>query len=193
MAEPDDELERVAGDLADTLDALRQELEADRRGPPRVVDLLRFTERYTIPAVIAVLEANIRILELLAGGIRVATGDEAPAERRGATADAARATLDALDSALQDATRALSGGTPANPEARELLQEARSLRAELDDRLERETGTRPPSDSQSQDDTSKDPVSIDVDSELQGIREDVEAERQARERLDDRLDGDDEQ
>lgn len=193
MAESDDELERVAGDLADTLDALRQELDADRRGPPRVVDLLRFTERYTIPAVIAVLEANIRILELLAGGIRVATGDEGPADRRGATADAARATLDALDSALQDATRALSGGAPANPEARELLQEARSLRAELDDRLERATGARPPSDSQSQDDTGKDPVSIDVDSELQGIREDVEAERQARERLDDRLDGDDEQ
>lgn len=188
MTERDDELEQVAADLADTLDALREELEADRREPPRVVDLLRFTEQYTIPAIIAVLEANIRVLELLAGSIRVAAGTEKSAARRADAANAATATLEALDSALQDATRAVSGGEPSNPEARELLREARDLRAELDERLRQSTGAQEATASGAE--STDDPVSIDVDTELEDIREEVDAERRAGDRLEDRLDGD---
>lgn len=188
MTERDDELEQVAADLADTLDALREELGADRREPPRVVDLLRFTEQYTIPAIIAVLEANIRVLELLAGSIRVAAGTEKSAARRADAANAATATLEALDSALQDATRAVSGGEPSNPEARELLREARDLRAELDERLRQSTGAQEATASGAE--STDDPVSIDVDTELEDIREEVDAERRAGDRLEDRLDGD---
>lgn len=140
-----EDLERTVGELAATLDELRDELEPEQR-PSRVRDLVRFTEQYTIPAVIAILETNIRLLEMLQGAIRLADGRlDREGER---TADRA---FDALDGAFSDVRDAIAG-TPENPEARRLLEEARDLRAEAERRVEeRRRDDRPESARQGDD------------------------------------------
>lgn len=166
MDDTEADLADAAGDLADTLDALREELTETPRGPlglprlPRPGELLSLTERYTIPALIAVLETNIRLLELLAAAIRLTQGrpldSDAKARLRASEfavsggregvdrlAAASRTTLEKLDDALADLQEAAAGGAPENPEAERLLAEARDLRAEIDDRLaEAETRER---------------------------------------------------
>jgi len=74
----DDDLEERLDELEDVLSELRRDLretERDRRGPPRpprLSELVRFTEQYTIPTVIALLETTIKSLELVQGTLRLA-------------------------------------------------------------------------------------------------------------------------
>jgi len=75
----DDDLEERLDELEDVLSELRRrdlrETERDRRGPPRpprLSELVRFTEQYTIPTVIALLETTIKSLELVQGTLRLA-------------------------------------------------------------------------------------------------------------------------
>lgn len=201
----DQDLGRLAGDLSTTLDDLRDELEGERgppRGPlglprpPTAGELVRFTDEYTIPTAIAVLEANIRLLEALQGVIRLArTGEEARErgrEMRSRTERLGRDGLDRLDDVLVDLQDALDG-RPENPEARTLLDDARELRREIDDRLDeagngdgsRTDTTRPrgsadgePEDAESgaTDDPAGESVTIDVDSELDSIRDEVDGD-----------------
>lgn len=120
-------------ELADTLARLRDETAGGRQ--PGFRDLLRFTERYTIPAVVAVLETNIRLLELTAGAIRLADGRlEDRRVEDDATAGHRQVSTEALEAALDDLGEALRG-TPADPAARDILAEARDLRREIRGRL----------------------------------------------------------
>ena len=156
----DDDLPVLLDELSGTLDRLQTELGDDRRRPdrsarrrgrdeaddrpgprrrrerhgpsiPRPGRFLEFTEEYTIPALIAFLEANIRALELLQGLLRLLRGGEV-SERR--VESVGRRTLGQVDNLLSDVQGALEG-QPSNPEARDLLDEARSLRGEIDDRI----------------------------------------------------------
>lgn len=124
----DDDLAPLLEELATTLNELRDQLEDDR--PRRMRDLLRFTEQYTIPAVISLLETNIRLLELTAGAIRLADGRLDGRER----SQRREVAVDALERALDDLGGALRGD-PTDPEARRLLEEARDLRREVRGRL----------------------------------------------------------
>lgn len=139
MSRSDRDLDALATELSDVLRELRAELRRPQRGSPGVLrpptprELLGFTERALIPAAIAVLEANIRALELLASTIR-RVEDSTDPEARARTATATRPTLDRLDAVLEDLQDALAGD-PRSPETRRLLDEARDLRAEIDDRL----------------------------------------------------------
>ncbi|WP_435194637.1 DUF7547 family protein [Natronomonas sp. EA1] len=168
MSDRPDDLAPLLEELAETLEALQR---AQR--PRGLSELLRFTEQYTIPAVIAVLEANIRLLELLAGTIRLAEGrvDRGRGDRegRGRGAEAlSRSARETLDAALADLTRAFEG-EPSDPESRRLLEEARELRAEVRERLAAaETAPEDGSDSE--------PITIDVDAELASIREEVDGD-----------------
>lgn len=160
MDDRDRELATTVEDLAETLEDLRAELREPPRGPmglprpPTPGEFLRFTERYTIPAMISLLEASIRTLELLAAAIRVADGrplDGDGTVRREATAAgtdriaaASRRTLSTLDDALADLQSAAAAGEPESPELQRLLSEARQLRAEVDDRLAEATSAEPP-------------------------------------------------
>ncbi|MFC7226813.1 hypothetical protein N0B31_05305 [Salinirubellus salinus] len=140
----DPDLATLVEELRDTLDELQVTVERDRGGPPAPAgprELLRFTESYTIPTLISVLEASIRALELLRATLRLVDGRPIDSTRRETTSDAARrvesagrATLDRVDAALSELTTALEGEPPAG-EARDLLAEARSLRDEVDARL----------------------------------------------------------
>ncbi len=160
MDERERDLADATAELSETLEALRTELEAPPRGPlglprpPRPAELLRFTEQYTIPTVIALLEASIRALELLGAALRVADGrpldavtdrsadgsmgtslDVVGRASRDRLARTSRETLRRLDDALAELQSAAEGD-PSSPELQGLLAEARELRAEVDTRLQ---------------------------------------------------------
>lgn len=191
----DPAFEDAVRELADTLEELRSELTAPPRGPfglprpPTPREVLRLTEQYTIPALVALLEANVRLLELLAAVIRVADGrplDVAAREeglldigrrtvgdagRVGANglAAASRATLERLDDALAELQDAAAGGAADDPEVQRLLSEARTLRAEVDDRLA-EADSTVDTDQAGDDDAGAEPGGLE---EAQGVERDT--------------------
>lgn len=214
MNDRERDLEAATAELSETLEALRSELREPPRGafglprPPRPSELLQFTEQYTIPTVIALLEAGIRALELLSAALRVADGRplDTASERsdrhsgvasldavgragRDRLAQTSRDTLRRLDDALAELQSAAEGD-PSNPELRRLLEEARELRSEVDDRLADATSeSNAPPNAREDDRNSPDGsnigspdkddggVGIDVDEELATIKDDLDAER----------------
>ena len=210
MDDRERDLDESIDDLAGTLESLRAELGDPPEGPlglprpPTPREFLRFTERYTIPALISILETSIRTLELLAAAIRVADGRplDGPATGRGGADDprtdriaaASRRTLQTLDDALAELQSAAAGGEVRNPELQRLLSEARDLRAEVDDRLADATAgsaTRPQEpdpvdieveaggdepDEGGESDDERD-VGVDIDRELDSIKRELDEPR----------------
>ena len=205
MADRDDEeLAELADELADVLRELRDELRANRRqreqsggldidlpSPPSPGELLTFTDEQLIPAAIAILEANIRALELLQGTIRLArpgrAGEHASSVRSGAES-LSRSTLERLDDVLVDLQdAAVEDGLPPDSEARDVVTEARRLRDEIDDALAERTDEPEGEDEEErdgetsedeEDEQSQDPfgfeeppeVDVDVEGELESIK-----------------------
>jgi len=176
----EDELADRLDDLEDALSELRAELDGGGRDPgpprpprpPRPSELLRFTERYTIPTVIALLEATIRSLELLRGAIRLADpGRELDDDDRPASTDRLDAVRgeasDRLAGSLRELRRALSAADlPSEPEARSIIEEARELSADVERRLDDDASGRAAGrgrgDRGAADAPGDDPVRIDV-------------------------------
>ena len=143
----DDDPEERLDELEDVLSELRADLretERDRRGPPRpprLSELVRFTERYTIPTIIALLETTIKSLELLQGTLRLAdpgrsvgegaegAGDRLADVRDGATAGLSR-SLSELRTALSEAD------LPEEAASRSIIADARDLTAEIESRID---------------------------------------------------------
>lgn len=219
----DAELTTLVAELRDTLDELQGTVEPGppSRRPPAAGELLRFTESYTIPTLLSILEASIRALELLQATLRLVDGrplDTDRRDRRERSGDTAarvgslgRTTVDRVDTALSELTAALEGEPPEG-EARDLLTEAKSLREEVDRRIreaerdgrgggrrrrpvEADTARRasdgvheipvtaegaPTPDTEDVDAPTADEseASVDVDAELESIREEVEEERE---------------
>ncbi|MBZ6496307.1 DUF7547 family protein [Natrinema longum] len=206
MADQDDELVDAVRELARTIDALRTELEGShpRRRPPlrppTPRELLRFTDDVALPATLAVLETSVRALEAFQRSLKLLRTEREARDRTTAAAETTseranelrRTTLSQLDTVLAELQRAASGdGLPANEQARDLLEEARELRDDVDTRLrnaadrEREATDPdrttsegsvaidieegPPTDSETDDDDS-DPA-VDVDAELETLRD----------------------
>jgi hypothetical protein len=140
------DLARLSADLARSLRDLQRELEpGGRRGPPlpRPRDLLRFTDEVAIPAAILLLETNIRALKLLQRAIRIAEGRDTTTKAASREAGevvrdraiaVSQTTLSRLDDLLADLQDAVAG-RPDDDRARAVLDEARSLRGELDEQL----------------------------------------------------------
>ncbi|WP_096394773.1 hypothetical protein [Halorubrum trapanicum] len=143
----DDDLEERLDELEDVLSELRADLretEEDRRGPPqppRLSELVRFTEQYTIPTLIALLETTIKSLELIQGTLRLAdpgrsvaegaegAGDRLADVRDGATAGLSR-SLSELRTALSEAD------LPEDAASRSIIADARDLTAEIESRID---------------------------------------------------------
>ncbi|WP_410765175.1 hypothetical protein [Haloferax sp. DFSO60] len=148
-----DEVLDLLEDLGETLDELGAELRAERAGerdtlgqfqpprPPTFGEVMRFTESYTIPTVIAVLEATIASLELLRKLMRLSDPGRAFEDDR-LTSDqrlreAPRVAVSGVERALAELRTALSeADLPTNPEARDILERARTLTDELDARID---------------------------------------------------------
>jgi hypothetical protein len=173
-----DRLERDLDELRDELDASdRRERRAGGRGrrradgrrpgrstraidpaplprPPRFGEFLRFTEEYTIPTVISMLEATIRSLELFGQVLRLA--DPGRPTELGGDANAVQTRLDdagrfAADRASDQLSRRLDdlrtalteANLPEESESRSLIEEIRDLSAEIEARIaESETDGR---------------------------------------------------
>ncbi len=167
--DPDEELADRVRELEDTLEALHAELEdRDRRlmarRPPSVRDVLRFADEFAIPAAIAILDANRRMLELVQGAIRATERGRAAGE---GSASIGREAVDRLDRALNELQTALQESSlPENAEARQLLQEARTLRDEIDERMAESGDNREESTA----------VEIDIDGEIESIRDELDEE-----------------
>lgn len=216
-----DDLAALLGDLRTTLDDLERTLDADdgsprstRRDPPRGSDVVRFTEEYTIPTVIAILETTIQSLELLRGVLRLADPERRLREGQRELDSVDRRVVDGTERALDDLRRVLTGTEePSDPVARDVFREARDLTAEIESRLaearesERDSRSRPgrrtsetrgggvviPVDDEHGDgetdaeraetvdegEADDSGVKIDVDAELESIREEVRDESAA--------------
>ncbi|MDS0298364.1 hypothetical protein NDI76_06395 [Halogeometricum sp. S1BR25-6] len=112
--------------------------------PPSLGEMLRFTEEYTIPTVIAMLEATVRSLELLRNVLRLAdpqrSAFDAGDRRRStterlATTTMGREALSGVDRAISDLRDALSG-LPEEEESRGIVTDARDLMAEIEARID---------------------------------------------------------
>lgn len=170
-----EELAAQLDELESTLNELRSELRSDRRrGPPKppsLGELLRFTEQYSIPTLIALLEATIQSLELLRRTLRLAD----PGRAARAEGDAARTQLDRvgneageqLANALGELRTALSTTElPENTESRRLLEDAYGLTDDIEQRLrDAEAVVREQRDRERRDDSrDADPNRSDRDS-----------------------------
>ena len=173
----DEDLARLAAELARSLRDLQRELEPGERRrlrPPSPRELLRFTDEVAIPGAILVLETNVRALRLLQRAIRLADPDRSVTDQRDtAVRDRAvqlsQTTVQKLDDVLADVQDAVEG-RPTDDEAERVLAEARSLRDEIDDRLTAETASTD-QDSAPEADAA---VPVDVDAELQSIKDDLD-------------------
>ena len=224
----DPELAALVEELSATLESLQDTFDRPAGGrrvgppgppgpaPPSPRELLRFTERYTIPTLISMLEAGVRSLELLGATLRLLDGrglETASPATRERVESVGRTTLDRVDRALSELGSAVEG-EPTDPDARDLLADARALRDEIDDRLREAEGdrTRREGDGTARrtsgrataagrnipvrsgtdradgrggettgddadDANDDDEVPVDVDAELDSIREDVARER----------------
>jgi hypothetical protein len=173
------------------LQELQTEIEPDRRlRPPTPRELSQFTSEVAIPGLILILETNIRVLKLLQRTIRLAegkdpTGNRTVPEMRDRAERLSRATLSQLESTLSEVQSAVEG-RPNSDDTEQLLSEARTLRDQIQDELERRshqgdgvdesvTGGSEGHDGQSVDESEfDDTVDIDVESELKSIKDNLE-------------------
>jgi hypothetical protein len=159
----DPDTAELLAELTQTLRELQAEVEPDRRlRPPTPGELARFTSEIAIPGIILVLRTNIRVLELLQRTLRMADGrslqtDGTLSGARERAEQAGSAALAGLDDALVQLQSAVDGRAE-NERTAELLERAQELRTEVQREL----------------DTQSDPVDIDVDAELQAIKDDLD-------------------
>ncbi|WP_338742100.1 DUF7547 family protein [Haloplanus salilacus] len=135
----DDELAVLLADLERTLTDLRAAVDEDvrrRRRPPTPGEILRFTEEYTIPTLIALLEATVQSLELLRAVLRLAGPGTTTADRLRERSHEDAPDVVTLRDALGDLREALTrADLPADSAAGSVLSDARALTEEIDDRL----------------------------------------------------------
>jgi len=187
MSASDDDLATLVGDLVTTLRRLEDEFEPrtddGRPRPPTPRELLRLTSDVAIPATILLLRSNIEALKLLQRALRMADGrsptrGSANSEVRQRAEQLSATTLSKLDGALADLQDAVEG-QPTDDDARELLTDARRLRGEIEDRLaDRTNGEATAASNDADDDPlaledDGDDVSVDVDAELQSLKDDM--------------------
>jgi len=177
MSDTEEDISALLSELVGTLQDLQREVEPrterGRPRPPTPEELLRFTSDVTIPAAILVLKTNIEALKLLRRALRLAEGRPATASSGGGVQERAtqlsRATLARLDDALSDLHGAVEG-RPPDAEARELLTEARQLRASLAEQLDESESI----DGDDFDAVEGTEVPVDVDAELRSIKNDID-------------------
>lgn len=158
----------LIAELTRALEELESEIEPQRRlRPPTPEELTRFTSEIAIPGIILVLKTNIQALRLLQRTLRFADGRNSREKNTADIQDRAvtvgRATLSKLEGALEDLESTLQE-RPVDEDARDLLQEARDLQQ----RTAEELADMDPNDGDG------DTVDIDVESELQSIKNDVD-------------------
>jgi ElaB/YqjD/DUF883 family membrane-anchored ribosome-binding protein len=168
-----DDLATLLDELRTTLDDLDRTLERRSDGDrssrpsarPRGSDVVRFTEEYTIPTVISVLETTISSLELLQGVLRLANPDR-QFSQGDASSRVDRRVREGTERALDDLRQVLTGTEPpTDPVARDVFEEARALTAEIESILDESRGRSADGRRRREHDGSGQSVVIPVDDE----------------------------
>ncbi|WP_254862932.1 DUF7547 family protein [Halovivax gelatinilyticus] len=194
----DDDLAEALSELAEAIEALGESAEPDRRRglrPPTPAQLLRATDDVAIPTLIAILETQVRVLESIQRATRLLRYDQrvrdraststrrsrrSTAERTDAVLDQLGATIDQLRSQLpadeDDRVEASLDRTQSlfeDLERRLTGREGDSKPADVDRGFEIEIDERPSSDIDPTDGRSggRDQVDVDVEAELDTLRE----------------------
>ncbi|MFA9427980.1 hypothetical protein [Natronorubrum sp. A-ect3] len=138
------ELTRTIDDLQQELESTQRRPFQPPLRPPTPRELLAFTDEVAVPTTIAVLKTSVRALEGFQRALALARTErdvrDRTTEATSATSKRAselrQTTLSQLDGVLARLQQAASDGTlPADEGARELLTEARELRDDVDSRL----------------------------------------------------------
>ena len=181
---PDDDLESRVDDLERDIEALTDTIaRRSPRGPfglprpPTPGELLRYADEAAIPAGIAILQANIRLLEALRQAIRLLESGE-QARRRGNEISTEAATmrtqvLDQFDAAISELEQAIQG-TPRDVPGHDIIADARTLRDDLESRIaETEQGSIDATVEQKEESESivSEGTTIDIEAELESIKE----------------------
>lgn len=172
-----DDLKRRLDELETAMRELQAELEGETNTPPSGVirppsvgDLLRFADQAAIPALIAILEANIRILESVRQAIRLTEStrrSETQPSQRSELAEVGEETLSRLAQSLDDLQTLIEAGSlPQEETARSILTDARDIQEELETQAETTDGTT--------EESSEEEVHIDIDAELESIKEEYD-------------------
>lgn len=177
-SEDDPELTQLLTDLTRTLRELEREVEPEKPDGPRLPtpsELSRFTSEVAIPGLILLLRTNIRALQLLRRAFRLADGrdptpDGTVTEARNRAQKVGRASLSQLDGVLSELQSSLEA-RPQDDEANELLSRAQDLRNEIDEQMQ-ESASENGDDTDTDD--GSDPVSIDIESELKSLKDNIE-------------------
>jgi|APHM01.1.fsa_nt_gi hypothetical protein len=178
-----DDTEQLVRELTEELRTLQEELEpGGGLGLPTQRELTLFTSDVAIPALVLLLRTNIRALELLQRTLRMASGQYEPsgsgARARDRAEQLGRRTLGGLDELLADLQSALEEGD----DTRELVDRIQTLQTELDETLTGRGGNTNAADRDENAadtdtandgaDHSTDPVEIDIDAELDALKDD---------------------
>jgi len=183
MSDSDDvDITRLLRDLARELQVLKRELDREERAELSTrQQLSQFTSEVAIPGLILLLETNIRALKLLRRTIRLTEGRRPESQsspsgevRRRADELGAQA-LSRLDDTLARVQSSLED-TGANDDLKQLLEEARQLQETVSQQLETEEATNPGPDGtlRSEETVDSDATSIDVDAELQTLKDNLD-------------------
>lgn len=191
---PDDsDIGPLVSDLVRTLQELEEEFEPRTESglprPPSPRELMRLTSDVGIPGVILLLRTNIEALKLLQRALRLAEGrppttGSGGSEVRQRAEQVSRTTLSRLDGALAGLQHAVEG-RPGDADARELVDEARDLREDVEQKLaDRTDGESPALDEAGEDESTvagseadevvDESVPVDVDAELRSIKDEFD-------------------
>ena len=178
----DVDITRLLRDLTQELQVLKRELERDERAELTTrQQLSQFTSEVAIPGLILLLETNIRALKLLRRTIRLAEGRQPKRQSTSSSEVRRRAdelgaeALSRLDDTLARVQSSLEEGG-ANDEVTQLLDEARQLQETVSQQLAADEAADADLDgrSDSDDDADSDAVTIDVDAELQTLKDNLD-------------------
>lgn len=175
-----DDLRRAVDDLTAAMRDLQAELEDEATAQPAtpqlpsVENLLRFADRAAIPAVIAVLEANVQILKSIQQTIRIVEGTDRDDTDREQLTAVGEETLSRLGRSLNDLQRLIEAGSlPQEDTARSILTDARDLQDRLESQTERATESTA---DQPGDEEDSEEVTIDIDAELESIKDEYDTD-----------------
>lgn len=163
---------KLLADLTMELRRLQREVDPGRgshRSTRRKLSL--FASEVAIPSLILLLKTQIAILALLRRAIRIADGREPQStgsrpELRRRAEQVGQASLTQLSVALEELQSALEG-QPEGERASEIISEAKQLQEQIQDDLSA-------GDDADLDPASEDVVNIDVESELQSIKDQMD-------------------
>ena len=171
---PDPELEARIAALEESMRALQHEVRQTTDDgsfgfprPPSPNEILRFTDQAVIPAIIALLEVNIKLLQSIRRGIQLTQKRDSVTRDRDQLQAINKDVVKQFERAIEELQHVVEG-TPIDHTAKDVLADARALRSELERRTEAARDAVDTPSKETADESGLD--TIDVDAELDSIK-----------------------